>query len=41
MVRLRQDRSALFFSLWAMGTKATQAVGILALPLVALLGFDP
>jgi len=40
-VRVRQDRSALFFSLWAMGTKLTQALGILALPLVALLGFDP
>ncbi len=40
-VRRRQERSALFFSLWAMGTKLTQALGILALPLVALLGFDP
>jgi Na+/melibiose symporter-like transporter len=38
-LRSRQDRSALFFSLWSMATKLTQALGILALPLVALLGF--
>jgi Na+/melibiose symporter-like transporter len=40
-LRARQDRSALFFSLWSMATKLTQALGILALPLVALLGFNP
>jgi GPH family glycoside/pentoside/hexuronide:cation symporter len=39
-LRTRRDRSALFFSLWSMATKATQALGILALPLVALLGFQ-
>ena len=38
-LRTRQDRSALFFSLWSMATKLTQALGILALPLVAVLGF--
>jgi Na+/melibiose symporter-like transporter len=38
-LRSRQDRSALFFSLWSMATKLTQALGILALPLVAVLGF--
>jgi len=27
-LRVRQDRSALFFSLWAMGAKAAQALGI-------------
>lgn len=40
-LRTRQDRSALFFSIWAMAAKLTQALGILALPLVALLGFHP
>lgn len=40
MLRSRQDRSALFFSLWAMATKLTQALGILALPLVQALGFS-
>ena len=38
-IRTRQDRSALFFSLWSMATKLTQALGILALPLVAVLGY--
>lgn len=38
-LRSRQDRSALFFSLWAMATKLTQALGILALPLIGALGF--
>jgi glycoside/pentoside/hexuronide:cation symporter, GPH family len=38
-LRSKQDRSALFFSLWSMATKLTQALGILALPLVEVLGF--
>ena len=40
-LRSRQDRSALFFSLWSMATKFTAALGILALPLVVALGFNP
>lgn len=40
-LRTRQDRPALFFSLWAMAAKLTQALGILALPLVGALGFNP
>ena len=40
-LRAKQDRSALFFSLWSMATKFTSALGILALPLVVLLGFHP
>ncbi len=40
-LRAKQDRSALFFSLWSMATKFTSALGILALPLVVALGFHP
>ncbi len=40
-LRARQDRSALFFSLWSMAVKLTSALGILALPVVVALGFHP
>lgn len=38
-LRSRQNRSGLFFSLWSMATKLTQALGILALPLVEAFGY--
>ncbi len=40
-LRAKRDRAALFFSLWSMATKLTQALGVLALPLVAAFGFTP
>jgi Na+/melibiose symporter-like transporter len=40
-LRAKRDRSALFFSLWSMAAKLTQALGILALPIVAAFGFTP
>jgi GPH family glycoside/pentoside/hexuronide:cation symporter len=40
-LRAKRDRSALFFSLWSMAAKLTQALGILALPVVAAFGFTP
>lgn len=40
-LRARRDRSALYFALWAMAQKLTQAVGIaIAFPALQLLGYD-
>jgi Na+/melibiose symporter-like transporter len=41
-LRSGQDRTALFFSVFSISTKAAMAAAIgIALPLVAWLGFDP
>ena len=41
-LRSRKQRAALFFALWAMGAKFSNAVGVgIALPLLQLAGFDP